>query len=152
MIIDAIQHAEKYFHLSRPLSLGLAYLMNTDFSLVKEGRYEIEGDQVFAHVMNLETKSVMGGKWEAHKKYIDIHMVISGAERIGFAPVSSLSAGEYFEDKDFYYLEGKGQELTIIPSQFVIFMPQDAHMPSLAVDRPAPIKKVVVKVVVKIVN
>jgi YhcH/YjgK/YiaL family protein len=150
MIIDAIQHAEKYFHLSKPLCLGLEYLMKSDFSLVKEGKYEIEADKVFAHVMNLETKPAIDGKWEAHKKYIDIHMVISGAERIGFAPVLSLSAGEYFEDKDFYYLEGKGQEvITIAPGQFVIFMPQDAHMPSLAVDHPSHIKKVVVKVIAK---
>jgi beta-galactosidase beta subunit len=31
---------------------------------------------------------------------------------------------------------------------FTLFMPEDAHMPGMAVDQPQPVKKVVVKIAV----
>ena len=40
----------------------------------------------------------------------------------------------------------KPQELLLGDSYFAILFPQDGHMPLLCVDKPKPVKKVVVKV------
>ena len=50
--------------------------------------------------------------------------------------------------KDFIKLEGEGEFLRLDAGTFVILAPQDAHMPGMAVDEPAPVKKVVVKVLI----
>jgi len=39
--------------------------------------------------------------WEAHRRYIDLQVVLQGTENIGYANISRLSQGEYDTNKDF---------------------------------------------------
>jgi YhcH/YjgK/YiaL family protein len=59
-----------------------------------------------------------------------------------------LKAGTYDEAKDFLSLqgEGKGDFFIVREGTFVILLPQDGHMPGIAVSTPQPVKKCVVKV------
>ncbi|HBE79823.1 MAG TPA: YhcH/YjgK/YiaL family protein, partial [Firmicutes bacterium] len=41
--------------LAKPLITGLEYLKNTDFSKLALGRYEIDGEKIFAMVQEYET-------------------------------------------------------------------------------------------------
>jgi len=59
-----------------------------------------------------------------------------------------MTPGEYDEAKDFLHLSGSGDPVTLPSGSFMLLWPADAHMPCLAVDQPAPIKKVVVKIAV----
>jgi len=43
-------------------------------------------------------------------------------------------------------LEGDGSYLVVKEGCFVVFFPEDAHMPALAVTQPEKVKKVIVKV------
>jgi YhcH/YjgK/YiaL family protein len=45
-------------------------------------------------------------------------------------------------------LQGDGDYVTVGAGSFVIFFPEDAHMPCMAAGEPAKVKKVVVKVAV----
>ena len=111
------------------------------------GRHELDGDKVFALVQQYQTKPLAEGKWEAHRKYIDVQYVAAGVEKIGWAPVSRLKVTElYDETKDVAFYTGKGDFVTVPAGWFVILFPEDAHMPSIAVDAPSPVTKVVVKV------
>jgi biofilm protein TabA len=147
MITDEIRNFSKYTDIDPGITRALDYLAAADFSAMAPGRHEIDGDDIYAIVMNYRTKPLGEGKWEAHRDYIDIQYIAEGVENIGYADVESLKViEEYDESKDNMILDGKGKVLQLKQGSFAIFWPQDAHMPSLANGHPGQVTKVVVKV------
>ncbi|NDG71800.1 MAG: DUF386 domain-containing protein, partial [Proteobacteria bacterium] len=66
------------------------------------GRYEIDGDRVFALVQKYTTKPVESALYEAHRRYSDIQFIFSGRETILWAPLAAMSEQTmpYDEAKD----------------------------------------------------
>jgi len=148
---DNIKNANFYYNLSAFIEVGLKYIESTDFSVLENGKYEILGSDVYALVQEYYSKPKSEGKFEAHKKYIDIQYIIKGEEQMGYSDLSNFTdATEYNEEKDIIFLEPKTdfnqQFINVKENEFVIFHPQDAHMPSIAISDSIHIKKVVVKV------
>lgn len=146
MIIDELKNAQRYHGIGPRFARAFRWLSETDLEAMAPERCALEGDDIFALVQQYDSKAKSEGFWEAHRKYADIQYVVSGAEHMGWAPVASLKAGPYDADKDFLKAEGKGQFLELRAGSFIVLFPQDAHMPSVAIDRPQAMKKVVVKV------
>jgi hypothetical protein len=87
------------------------------------------------------------GKWEAHKKYIDIQFIVNGKEKMGYSHKNKMIVThEYNSDKDALYLKGEGNYLVAEAGYFAIFFPTDVHMPCIALNLSTPVKKVVIKV------
>jgi YhcH/YjgK/YiaL family protein len=146
MIIDQLSNAGYYFPLSERFEKALRYLQETPMASLSPGKYEIAGADIYCTVQESITKPMAQGFWEAHRKYIDIHCVLEGVERIGYAAINDLQAERYDEEKDLtLFHEGPGAFYTALPGTFVIMMPQDAHMPGIALKDPQPIKKLVIK-------
>lgn len=137
-----------YAPLGARIEQALDWLLRTDPGVLAAGRVEIDGDRVYALVSDYTTKNVLEGRWEAHRRYLDLQVVASGTEQIGYAPVTSLVAGDYIAEKDIVWLEGDGSFVTMQPGQFMLLWPGDAHMPGVAVGAPSPVRKIVVKIAV----
>ncbi len=149
MIIDNIENAELYKGIGAGIHAALEYLAKKDFSALAPGRYDIEGDHVFALVQKYETRPRNKGIWEAHRKFIDVQYIAAGIELMGYAPTGKLALIEpYTAEKDVVLMTGEGDFLTARPGMFFIFFPGDAHMPGIARDKPAAACKVVIKVAV----
>jgi len=147
MIADLLQNADLYARLDDRLAVGLKYLQMTDFSKFAPGKYLIEDNEVFASVSEYNSKKPEDAKWEAHQKYADIQYIVSGEEKMGYAPLNTMEVTEaYNPDKDIVFLKGQGDYVTAKPGMFVIFFPHDAHQPSVMIKESSPVKKVVVKV------
>jgi biofilm protein TabA len=148
MIIDRLEKASLYRGIHKRLAAAFDYLQKTDLDKVEPGTHEIEGRKVYVMVQQYETKPMEKGRWEAHRKYIDVQYVQKGAERFGYANLLELKPGNYDEAKDFLSLEGKerGDFFLVRQGTFVILFPQDGHMPGMAVSVPQPVRKFVVKV------
>lgn len=147
MIIDTLRNAGLYRGLGAGIRKALDYLVSTDFSKMEPGRYEVDGDAVFALVQTYDTRPRDEGVWEAHRKYVDVQHVASGIETMGYAPIDSLLETQpYASDKDFLLLSGQGDFVTARAGMFAVFYPTDAHMPCLAVGESGPVLKVVMKV------
>lgn len=146
MIIDRLKYASLYFGMSEGIETALSYLQSSDMSNVKSGRYEIDGSNIYAIVQKYETKHREDGLWEAHRQYIDVQYIIKGIELIGYANIENLEMEEYDDFKDRLTLKGDGDFFVVRAGTFVIFTPQDAHMPGLAVNTPRVIEKIVLKV------
>jgi YhcH/YjgK/YiaL family protein len=149
MIIDKIENACLYFGLSPEIKTALEFLQKTDCAKLEPGRHEIDGDKVYANVSRYDSKPREKGVWEAHRRYYDVQYVAAGTEMMGYANLKSLKVTkEYEEDGDYLLLEGKGDFVTASSGTFIIFGPEDAHMPGIAAEQPERISKVVVKVAV----
>ena len=146
MIFDQIQYAKKYATLGDRMAVALNYLAETDLAALPDGRQEIRADQVYALVVRYQTKPMTEGIWEAHHKYIDIQCVVQGRERIGVGRADDMTVTEDNPEQDYAFLQGQGQFLTLSPGDFAVLMPHEPHMPSIVVDEPSAVMKVVVKV------
>lgn len=148
MILDGIDRASAYRPLSPRLAAALDYLQHTDFSKMADGRYDLDGDRVYALVQRYQTRLPDPIIWESHRRYIDVQYVAAGAERMGWMPLSAepVVTQPYEEEKDAALYSGQGDFLELRQGSFVIFTPHDVHAPGLAVGGPAAVVKVVVKV------
>lgn len=153
MIKDNLQHLAYYNYLNSDLKKGLKYIRDTDFDNLENGRYEVFEDKVYAIVQDYNSKPESEGKYEAHRKYIDIQFLVKGEEKIGIGKLGDFEeVTEYDEEKDIVFLAPKENVapnfIKLNEKEFAIFYPQDVHMPSIAIENPKHIKKVVVKVLV----
>lgn len=146
MIVDHINNSHLYYALSPRIRNAFDYIHQVDLTSINVGRYEIDGENLYAMVQQYNTKPKESGTWEAHRRYIDLQFVIQGTERIGYANLGCLTQGEYNPNKDFLPLYGEGDFLTLKNGDFVILMPEDAHMPGIVVDTLSPVKKMVIKI------
>ena len=151
MIFDHASRIVLYRPLGRHLATAIDYLNSTDVASLAIGRYDVAGTDVFAMVQSYQTKPADAAKWETHRRYIDVQMLLDGSERMDVADVATMSgATAYDEAKDatFYADAGDFLPLIVRPRTFAIFFPHDAHRPTVAVGELAMIRKVVVKVAV----
>jgi YhcH/YjgK/YiaL family protein len=150
MIIDTLENARFYYGVNKGIEKALKYLENTDFSTLSYGEYEIEGDKIFAKVQENLTQPIEAGKWEAHKKYIDVQFVFKGIEIMGYSNISRMKITEQYDKNiDCMFLEGKGDFFKVHEGSFVVFQPIDIHMPGISNEKPQKVKKVIVKVQVQ---
>jgi YhcH/YjgK/YiaL family protein len=129
----------------------LEFLNRPGLSELADGRYEIDGDAVFALVQRYQT--VTGGEpeFEAHRKYADVQFIAGGTEVIGWAPLARLSVTRpYDAQKDACFGGAAGwSPLRLEAGELAVFFPEDAHAPRLAAGGTAAVIKIVVKVAVQ---
>ncbi|MDI3547825.1 MAG: hypothetical protein PWR10_1477 [Halanaerobiales bacterium] len=146
MIIDSLENASSYYGISEKLKKAFKFLEERDLAEMEVGKYEIDGENIFAIVDSYETKPEEEGVWEGHRKYIDIQYLVEGIELIGYSNLEKMNLKEYDVEKDFAVFAGEGEFLKLEAGYFMVFMPQDIHMPGIAVDGSQAAKKVIVKV------
>lgn len=149
MILDTLKNAEKYYKLDDNFRKAFEFLKANKLEELEAGRYEIDKDNVFAMVQAYTTSNESEIKWEAHRKYIDIQYVFEGTEVMGWYPAEKLTVkAEYSDEKDiaFYNEVDLWTKCILRAGEFAIFFPEDGHKPSCSVEKPLPVKKVVVKI------
>lgn len=146
MLKDNISNINNYNTLDKNLLIGLNYLANTDFSKLNDGRYDINND-IYVNIQSYQTKQ--SADFEAHKKYIDIQYIIQGEENIGVCDIADcITTIPYNTDKDIEFLKGNDNFISLIKNEFMILYPNDAHKPSISINKnmPETVRKAVVKV------
>ncbi|HOJ79932.1 MAG TPA: YhcH/YjgK/YiaL family protein [Clostridiales bacterium] len=147
MIVDKLKNADLYYCLGEKMKKAFIYLQENDLSRLDEGRHSIDGEDLYILVMRYDSKPVDQGKWEAHRKYIDIQYIVDGKEKMGYANIEEMKiVQEYDESNDILFADGKGSFIDTDKGTFVVFTPNDAHMPGVMDNIPQKVSKVVVKV------
>lgn len=147
MIVDKIKNFGLYICVHKHFQLVKDFIEKNDLSKLECGRYDILDDEVYLSVQEYETKVKDSAKAESHKKYIDIQMVLSGEELIGYTDISKSSQYTFYDEhKDIQFLNAEVDFLNANSSNFFVFFPQDVHMPSMSVVEPAMVKKAVFKI------
>jgi YhcH/YjgK/YiaL family protein len=147
MIIDKIENSKLYEGISQRIKEAFEYIRNTDLKNIKPGKYEIDGENIFALISEYKTKAESEGKLEAHRKYIDVQYVISGEELMGYAPLGDQIILEpYKEESDISFFKGEKSLTKVSSGMFAIFFPEDVHMPGISTEKVSDVKKLVIKV------
>jgi len=147
MIIDQLKNANLYYGMNKKIATALRFLEENNLSAMSSGRYAVDGDDIFALFQSYITKDIQECKWEAHRRYIDVQFILQGRERMGYSGLEKMEVvQDYDEETDVAFFDGNGDMFTVSSGYFVIFMPDDVHMPSIAADTSEPVKKFVVKI------
>lgn len=145
MIIDNLKNFNNYIKLHKNFEQVEKYLEK-----IKEfepGRHEIDGNNLYVNIDEYVTKNVSESKPEAHRKYIDIQIVLSGNEKIGYANINSgKSIAEYNNEKDIEFLDANCEYIKADSSRFFIFFPEDIHHPCISDGEKSHIIKAVFKI------
>lgn len=150
MILDRIENYKYYTNGNDAFAKAFAFLLDYIENPKPVGRYDIDGDNVYAMVSSYETK--LEGMMEAHDKYIDIQFLDGECEKIEYVYRENLPVKvPYVEDIVFFEDTPFHSSLILRKHDFVILYPHDGHKPGMAVDKPIPVNKIVIKVKADIV-
>ena len=147
MIVDKTDNLKLYTHLGSKFQKVFSFITDPELMLLDNGKYEIDGVNVFALVSEYKTKDELDGKLEAHRKYIDIQFMAKGAELIGYAPFNKQELiTEYNEEKDIVFFNGDRSFIKMEQGMFAVLFPYELHMPGIKSSMRKDVKKVVIKV------
>ncbi len=150
MIYAKNSDALTYRGIHPNLDMALERITEEFLSSVGEERVEIKGSDVYATRFTYETIPEEESFFEAHKNYLDIHLMLEGSERVEIAPPETLTEFNRVEANDFYAYRGEGQyRLVLSPGDFLVVFPNDAHKIKMRVDGPETVTKAVFKVRIK---
>jgi YhcH/YjgK/YiaL family protein len=114
-----------------------------------DGRYDIDGDDIYALVMTYHTKAAKELKFEAHKKYIDIQLLVEGREILDVSLGTNLEVEVPYSEQDDGVLYKSPKHFTSVllePGVFTILYPNDIHRPGRKLEKEIPVRKMVIKV------
>lgn len=124
------------------------FLSREDLATLPLGRYDLTPEGAYANIQEYTTRD--SSKYEAHRDYIDVQVVVSGREQIFISALGDLSGclQEYDSEKDieFWALSSCPRSAVADSAHWVILFPSDAHEPCMTLDEPSAIRKVVVKI------
>ena len=116
-------------------------------SLRDNQRVELKGDLVYCTRFTYETIPQEESFFEAHRRYLDIHILVEGEERVDMNRPEDLKLTDAQEGNDFYAYQGESWHSTVLkPGEFLVVFPGDAHRIKVQVDGPKTVSKAVFKV------
>lgn len=152
MICENINNVKDYSSINKNFEKAFKFLKNHNLKELSVGKYEIEGEEIFASVQEYTTQQLQYKKYESHEKYIDIQLIIEGEEIMGYMPIVSLEVDEDLRpesDMIFYKDTEKGSNIRFSAGDYAIFFPEDGHKPGCTLEKTSNVKKIVVKVACK---
>ncbi|MBO9600007.1 MAG: YhcH/YjgK/YiaL family protein [Cohnella sp.] len=143
MIYDRIANADLYAFRHAGLSdamedLKLNLLGNTDSALFHKNTNQFL------------TVPLSEKQYEAHKKYIDIHVVLEGKEYVEISHISCLTnETAYDEGRDIWFghVEAESRfQGHLEPDYFLVCFPEDTHLVGAHIGKQSDVKKIIYKI------
>jgi YhcH/YjgK/YiaL family protein len=159
MIIDTLANLSNYESLHPNFPKAFAYLKELLAANVADGRHEPanaeDAKRFYATFMTAETPYKETASAEVHRKYIDIHLTLSGKELI-CVPTDADKLGfavDYQPEKDMAFYEAVPtsdcHHLRVVEDQFVIVFTNELHAPMMGFEptsTPATVRKVIMNI------
>ena len=135
MILDSLKNKAQYAALHPRFKTVFDFIDNNDVAALPCGRHDIDGDNIFVSVQELDLRDVKDARLELHRKYIDIQLLLDGPEELfGWSekPDCVKPEAEFDEAKDVQFFTDVPQCFySVKKGQFSILFPEDGHAPML---------------------
>ena len=130
------------------LDLALEHITPEFLAALRDNqRVELKGDLVYCTRFTYETIPQEESFFEAHRRYLDIHIMVEGEERVDMNRPEDLKLTDAQEGNDFYAYQGESWHSAVLrPGAFLVVFPGDAHRIKVQVDGPRTVSKAVFKV------
>lgn len=146
MIVSNLQNSQRIEGLHPMFELLFDYVKTHDLLHAELGRIEIDGERLFINNVNPECVAPDKQVLELHHDYIDVHILLEGAETIGWKALEDLEneVKAYSKEEECaLYSDRPTTYVNLLPGQFVIVYPEDPHAPVIGHGK---IRKLIAKV------
>lgn len=146
MIISNLQNSWRVESLHPLFKVLFDYVKSHDLLHEEPGRVVIDGDDLYVNNTEAEGVDAVSQPLEVHRKYIDVHILLEGSERIGWKALEDVTneTKAYDAESDCaLYAEPADVYVDLKPGQFVVVYPEDPHAPLIGQGR---IRKLIAKV------
>lgn len=133
MILAPISGFSRYLALNPHLDIVARALADLDPSTIVNGRRELLPDTVFL-VGAPDAVTRPSARLEAHRRFLDVQVVLEGLDTIGWAPLATCTEIDtpYDDVADIeFYRDPPVLTVPIPAGYFTVFFPDDAHAPLL---------------------
>ena len=122
MIIDTMEHLDRYASLGENFKTAISYLRQNDLKSLPVGKHTVDGE-----------------------KYADIQLILDGAEKFGWGYEGRLDPLD--EARDFQTCSDvKSIDYLLTSGMFTIFFPGEMHSPGNTPAGDCVVRKLVIKV------
>lgn len=128
------------------MDMATEFAEKNDLNSLAPGRHDIDGDNCYVNIVETKLRPAEQAKLEAHDKYIDVQIPLSGSESFGTKPRFMCTApeGEMDPVNDIMFFSDPIEEIvTVEAGQTIVFPPFMAHAPLIG---EGPIRKAIFKV------
>lgn len=147
MIFGNINNLSEFPFLEEQVKECFEYAKTHDLASYEKGSHEIDGDRLFVNIVEYTTTTPEERFWEAHKNYLDVHVMIHGNEQIDLNFIQNMELKDFVEKDDFLPMDGeKNSSVVLTDGDFLICYPSDGHRTAVQVQEPEAIKKAIFKV------
>ncbi len=147
MIFGNLKTLGEYPFLDAQIRECFAYAASHDLLGYERGSYPIDGERLFVNVVEYTTTAPENRFWEAHRQYLDLHLMLRGEEQIDLNFIGNMEQKEFVPQDDFLPLEGeKNGSAVLREGDFLICFPSDGHRTAVAVGEPCAVKKAIFKI------
>jgi len=147
MIYGNISQIEDFGFLGQKVLACFEYAKNHDMKAMTPGMHEIDGDRFYVNICEYTTTTAQKRFWEAHRQYLDIHLMLDGVEQIDTCFIENMAQKPFEPDKDFLPMDGERNGfVTLRNGDFLVCYPHDGHRTAICVGEPVKIKKAIFKV------
>lgn len=147
MIFGNIRNLKDYLCMEDGVFECFNYAKRNNLCACENGSHEIDGKRLFVNIVEYETTDAGKRFWEAHRAYLDVHLMLEGREQIDLNFIQNMSVKEYVPKDDFLPMEGaKNGSVILGPGDFLVCYPSDAHRTAVAAEKPERIRKAIFKV------
>lgn len=149
MIFGNINHLEEFPFLEKQVLECFSYAKEHDLLSYEKGCHKIDGDRLYVNIVEYTTTTPEERFWEAHRQYLDVHVMLHGTEQIDVNFIQNMEQKDFVEKDDFLPLEGdKNGSVILRNGDFLICYPSDGHRTAVSVNGPEAIKKAIFKVLI----
>ncbi|MDO8505548.1 MAG: YhcH/YjgK/YiaL family protein [bacterium] len=152
MIYAQISSFHEYHTISY-LDQMVEFIRTHDMLKLPEGEIEICGRDLFLRVFHYPTSNARraeDAKFEVHRVYADVHIVLKGAELIQTVFPDSLQSPTEYDEKNDVQLFTAEKDISCVvlkEGEFAVFFPGEPHKPMCYYkDFDSPVAKFVFKV------
>lgn len=139
MILDKLENLQRYhfdfFFIEKDL----------DGNQFQKGKFDINGDKEFGIGLEYQTQSQDKALWEAHRKYLDIHVILDGEEIICISDISRMQSVKNYEE-DYELFEGITEQMVHLKQgYFLVLFPHEVHKTGIIKNEMVSVRKKVFK-------
>ena len=146
MILCNLKNSDRIESLHPLFKEAFDYVKSHDLLHTPCGRIDLRGDELFINNSNPELVPADRQVLEAHRKYIDIQILLEGEETMGWKALEECvnEKKPYSDAEDCVLYDEPGTSyVKLHAGQCAIFWPEDAHAPIIGEGK---VRKLIVKV------
>jgi YhcH/YjgK/YiaL family protein len=145
MIIDKLSNLYFYLNISTEILkvIEIIHYFKPDLA---DGKYYYNNENYY--ILSKNNNHYYDEKlWEKHNEYIDIHILISGSEKILISSEMQSTVSDYSKEKDISFHTVNFWDTVILNKyKFLIIFPHEFHQPSIINESDEIVRKIVFKI------